>query len=250
MISKIVSRGAAQRGNRSGEEQQRPPQFPAIYCKARLSCLRGFGQSGGRLLRGAVVRVEGRREQEDCCDAPRHLGDVPGFFDCEGSVQEFLLPITEPFLYDLVATKRVLPNAQRDVASFGRFVQPHVARLLAQDADSAFRYGAALARSHRAHRDLSPRRHGDAALPGVAPAYREFQVANIWLERALGSGDGSNGFQCLGLLGQDTLRIEERGDFPTERSGSDQHGLTGRQRYPWPILLQSALIFSPVRGRM
>src|ERR1039458_7216471 len=152
MISKIVSRGAAQRGNRSGEEQQRPPQFPAIYCKARLSCFRGFGQSGGRLLRGAVVHVEGRREQEDCCDAPRRLGNVPGFLDGEGSVKEFLLSVTEPFLDDLVATKRVLPNAQRDVAPVGPFVQPHVARLLAQDADSAFWHGATLDKGHRAQR--------------------------------------------------------------------------------------------------
>ena len=56
------------------------------------------------------------RGQEDCGDAPCNLGDVPGFFDCEGSVQEFLLPVTEPFLDDLVTGERVLPNAQRNVA--------------------------------------------------------------------------------------------------------------------------------------
>jgi len=53
----------------------------------------------------AVVSVEGRFEQEDGGNSPRHFLHVADFFLGEGAAQNILLAIGEELLDDLIASE-------------------------------------------------------------------------------------------------------------------------------------------------
>jgi hypothetical protein len=92
MISKIVSRGAAQRGNRSGEEQQRPPQFPAIYWERRGR----DGDRGSRGSRGGAGGGAGSREEA----GEEGAGDSNQLPSFRGSPQRSSMPQMEVDVLD------------------------------------------------------------------------------------------------------------------------------------------------------
>src|ERR1039457_1792924 len=147
----------------------------------------GFCPSGDRRLSrrataidfaldGFVIGVERGTHQEECRDAPRHIGDMAGFLLGESAAQQYLFAIAEPLLDHLIAAEGVLPDGGRNVAPEGFAVEIDVV------GGSAGQGGGELEWRVGARDGLALAGHGDAALAAMPPPGGEIEIARVGIE--------------------------------------------------------------------